>query len=704
MYEKVRVYNMKFILPQEQFDMETNRLICAPVFYKEFNVERISKAFVYICSPNIAVCYINGKTITKDLFISPISVWDKTLYVNKYSVAKLLKRGKNCIKVILGNGLRNEGVASVWNLDKEADRKYPEFALRLFIDGKMLLESDETWKYSMHSGIMFNQYRVGEHVDLRVREDSLEDLKNAVSDSNPPKGEMRVSKFPQVREFDRLTPIDIRKLDDEKYCIDFGKNISGYVCLRARVPYGKEVKIRYAERINKMFEPDLGGMAEHYSVTDWQTDKVTGDGTETMFKPRFNYHGFRYVIVEGLDNISEKNIHAIFIHQNIKQQIFFESSDKTLENLFNMSANALLSNAVHILTDCPTREKFGWYNDLMCSTETLLYMFNCKSFALKLLKDCVDSVSDDGSTASFIPDCVWSRSNCHGIFTASALYELADKIYEIYGDVSGYTLAYESGKRAMDRFLSEKAGNGLFTQHYGLGDWAGPFENFLKPPAPLEFTDSVLMYKCLLIMVKASELLGKEEGKDFYQKEADELRENLKKTYILEDGRAKICEMSVVALLVAFKIYDDLSPLKAQLALEIEKHEFHHDCGMISLRYLYDALDACGLSEYAYKIITAKGYPSYSKWIEDGETSLCETWTNGGSHNHHMFSSFCKWIIRTLCGFALDKGEVKTVKPLDFVNDFRLSYKTGRNRFTLKKDGEAIMIETFHKIEDKQNI
>ena len=142
---------MKFILQKGTFNFDNNKDFQAPIFYKEFFINDVENTLIYICSPNIAVCFINGERITKDLFISPSSVWDKTLYVNRYDVTRIVKKGRNLIKVIVGNGIRNEGVGSVWNLDKEPHRNFPEFALQLFVGGKLLIESDESWKYSLNS-------------------------------------------------------------------------------------------------------------------------------------------------------------------------------------------------------------------------------------------------------------------------------------------------------------------------------------------------------------------------------------------------------------------------------------------------------------------------------------------------------------------------------------------------------------------------
>jgi alpha-L-rhamnosidase len=90
-------------------------------------------------------------------------------------------------------------------------------------------------------------------------------------------------------------------------------------------------------------------------------------------------------------------------------------------------------------------------------------------------------------------------------------------------------------------------------------------------------------------------------------------------------------------------------------------------------------LDKCNLNDYAYKILTARGYPSWLDWIDGGATTLWEEWEipedSSISHNHHMYSCFMAWMIKSLGGIRLaeDSAAWDRVKispcfgPLDFV-------------------------------------
>jgi alpha-L-rhamnosidase len=92
---------------------------------------------------------------------------------------------------------------------------------------------------------------------------------------------------------------------------------------------------------------------------------------------------------------------------------------------------------------------------------------------------------------------------------------------------------------------------------------------------------------------------------------------------------------------------------------------------MVGLRYLYPALDRCGLQDYAYKILTADGYPGYKVWLEKDATTLWETWHGETSKNHHMYSSFMGWMIGTLAGINLtfDDPAYGTIELRPFLPD-----------------------------------
>ncbi len=136
-----------------------------------------------------------------------------------------------------------------------------------------------------------------------------------------------------------------------------------------------------------------------------------------------------------------------------------------------------------------------------------------------------------------------------------------------------------------------------------------------------------------------------------------------------DDGTCNIDKQTAVAMLIYHGIYDHLEPLKKQLMRLVEEKDFHHDCGMVGLRYLYMALNKCGLHECAYRIIAAKGVPSYHVWLENGATTLCEMWDCTCSQNHHMYFDFKSWLMKTVIGINMTSPAYETISVSPIFTD-----------------------------------
>ncbi len=86
----------------------------APMFRKSFTVESFARAEVSFCALGLGTFYINGRKVTEDLFLSPTSDYNKTLWCSTYDVTPLLEEGENVIACILGNGWYKGRFGPTW--------------------------------------------------------------------------------------------------------------------------------------------------------------------------------------------------------------------------------------------------------------------------------------------------------------------------------------------------------------------------------------------------------------------------------------------------------------------------------------------------------------------------------------------------------------------------------------------------------------
>lgn len=652
-----------FIKASQTFERDFTGFNHAPVFRKRFEVKDIQNAKLAVCGLGYGYYYINGIAVTEDKFTAPVSNYEKTLWYQVYDVTELLRVGENVIAVWCGNGWYNEEFRTSWNYDQASWRDDPKFILELEINGDICVVSDDTWKCQEDSAVWFNALRSGEYFDARKYEENWNHLefddggwKKAIKDPEPPRGILRECLCEPIREKMVLSAKEIFQTDNGTLVYDFGQNISGYVRMHIRGEEGQVLTIRYAEEINEDRSRNLNEMTIHYPESEFQTDKFICSGKPITWSPKFTYHGFRYIEIEGLNSLEQAVVEAVFVHQDVDIRTEFECSDEFLNRLFHAGQMSTLSNMFYSMTDCPTREKLGWMNDAQASMDQILTDFCAENVMEKWLQDIEDAMREDGALPGIVPTSGWGYDWGNGPVSDGTLFELPYQIYRHTGNAEPLVNAYPFFMKYLN-YMEACADEDGFVR-FGLHDWAKPgFDTEEKDPdVPVEFINALLIREFVRIAMIAAEKasISNEKLKDQY----DKLTEQIKTNYILPDGTCSISAQTAVAMLICYDVYEDLAPLKRQLKQLIEEHEFRHDCGMVGLGRLYTALNKCGLQEYAYRIVTADGYPSYRKWFELGATTLWECWERRYSKNHHMYSSFMAWMVKTILGITQDEGSV----------------------------------------------
>ncbi|MBQ9747620.1 MAG: family 78 glycoside hydrolase catalytic domain [Clostridia bacterium] len=631
-----------------------------PLFRRTFTLSEneLGQAKLLIQSPGFARVYLNGKPITEELFISPLSDYGKLLWYNAYDVTDLIHVGENVIGAIAGNGYFNESFDSAWHFASAAWRDAPQLMLRLTIDGKEAVVSDERFKVSReHSHIIFSHLRSGEYVDMRKYDEAW--LMPAYDDTawrpatvrDPAEigGELRLladTGCPPVRETERIAPVAITKTRDG-YLVDFGTTQAGYMEITLSAPRGQEITFRYCEEIDGEMRPKHNRMdRKHFYGEDFfafQTNKLIASGGVDTFKPLFSYHGFRYVLIEGLkDKPKESDICAYFIHNDVPRKADFSSGNEILNYIYRAGIRSTESNLFWSFTDCPTREKLGWMNDAQATAEQALINFDIVGFYRKWFEDIKADQGEEGEMHGVIPTWGWGLG--WGPVCDLCLYEIPYRIYVYTGDASMLTGAIPQFLKYI-RFLDGKIAE---DHDFELGDWMG---NGNSPRIPKAFVRGFYLLKALRITLLAHRLGGK--PCDALARRYDGERERFLSRYLDADGRCTVDEQTSCAMMIAFGLYHEKEPLLRQLVSAVLREDIRLTCGMVGVQYLYDALSECGRPDLAYRLIT-ESEPGYKTWYKHGATTLWECWDgeHNGSHNHHMFSNVLAWFFKSLLGIA----------------------------------------------------
>jgi len=651
--------NAVFIKPDIPFERGFSFENSAPVFRKRFVLDSVKPAKLYACGLGIGYYYINGQKVSDDVLTPPMSNYMKTLWYMEYDVSHLLREGENVITVFCGNGFFNETLdTKSWSLEKAQWRDLPKVILRLEMDGQTVLVSDDSFKCLPSTATYFNLIRKGEYFNANLYEEQITQIDYddsgwacARKDYTAPTGVFRKCECEPVRECEVLDPVQIYKTGENKYLFDIGRNISGYIRLTVTGRKDDVLTIRYCEEVTEDLKPCYNEMDVYPSYLQqegFQMDKFVCSGKEMTWSPKFTYHGFRYMEIDGITDLETTRVQGVFVHEDIPRRTSFRCSDAFLNRLFEAGIQSTYSNMFYSLTDCPTREKMAWTNDFMASAEQLLVNFAAEKMIKKYQQEIFDAMLGDGSLPGILPGAGWAYRFEMGPMGDGILFELPYRLYLHTGDDSLLKESMPYFERHFRYMDSKKDAQGL--THHGLGDWAQPDNVDQQKDADREISiinAALEYYFCTIAAIV---------DREKYTEKAEAVKRFVIQNFLDEQGRCVVHKQCPVAMLLHYGLFDDMEPLKAQLVQLLEEKDWHLSCGMVGIRRLLPALNKCGLPEYAYKVLTAEGYPGYKYWFDLGATSLYERWEPDrlyASHNHHMLSDCLSWMVKTLAGVTV---------------------------------------------------
>jgi len=229
-----------------------------PQFRKTFTiVKELQSATLFISGLGHYEAYVNGQKVG-DSFLTPgWTDYDKTVFYNTYDVTSFLKKDKNVLGAVIGNGF--------YNINRERYRKlviaygYPKLIAHLrlqYSDGSSeIITTDESWR-TVPSPITYTSIYGGEDYDATReqtgwKEAGFDDSKwNTVILTDRPSGKLTAEHDYPLREMQRFEAERILPLGDTAWLYDFGQNASGIVELTVKGEVGQEVKLWPGELIN----------------------------------------------------------------------------------------------------------------------------------------------------------------------------------------------------------------------------------------------------------------------------------------------------------------------------------------------------------------------------------------------------------------------------------------------------------------------
>lgn len=630
--------------------------------------------------------YVNGQRVGDDVLSPAVSDYRARSFYVTYDVTRHLRKGENCIGLWLGRG---------WHVAGRPGVEQPGPIVRLQMDIEIggtteQVVTDKSWRctrspYATLGPWQWDQYG-GERYDARLDNpawstNGFDDRAwSLVEVASAPGSCAQSQPCPLNRIGERIAAVKCTRLGDGLHEVDFGTNLSGWMRMRMPLlPAGHRLVIHYADRRYATAEPDKlpAGVARHGSdevfvtadgpvryQTFHQADEFISAGNpDEEFCSKFNYHGFRYAIVEGLPTAPDiDKTEALLIETDLEPVGSFSCSDERLNRLYRLNLWTLRClNLGGYLVDCPHRERQG-YGDGQVSAETCMMNFWMPNFFTKWLGDWRDG--QDLQTGD-LPHVAPRDQGGGGPGWGGALAALAWRTYLNYGDRRVLEKNYDAMRRYVDSIESRCTDNVL--RAYGgpwdyIGDWVPPERGMDTANWPSAHDNDVFnnCYRIYLweLLEKSATALGRDDESLRCRAKLDQLRPLVHETFHDPNRHTYGAEEQPYQCLPLF--VGIVPPTEQDAVLRQLEHNIlirrggHLDSGMLGTYFLIQHLSAAGRDDLLWTIVNQRTYPGWGYMLDEGATTMWEQWNGYYSQIHSCFTSLAGWFHNGLAGIRPD--------------------------------------------------
>jgi len=633
--------------------------------------EKPARAMAYVNALGYYELYVNGRKVDDTVLAPAVVDYSKRNWYLTHDISSYLVKGANVVALWLGRGWYVKGHPGV-----VYDGPLVRAQLDMVLPGGKTMEvaTDGSWKAKaspitpLGKGTAFGDYG-GERFDARqdLAEWNAVGLDDADWEAAAVLDPPRVTTSAQIVEPNRiLETIRAVKIDKTSsgWLIDMGKNFTGWLELRlpANVAAGKNLRIEYADN------PPTGN---RYMIYNQRDEYVTRAGAGQTMHSRFNYHGFRYAHVTGLNEAPALgDAKGYFIRTAYARAGQFECSNELLNRIYRMvtwTYECLTLGGY--MVDCPTRERLG-YGDGATALETGTFNFDTGGLYNRWSanwRDAQDPATGDlPYTAPNYPE-----QGGGGPMWCDIVVTMPWQVYLNYGDKrmleTNYPtiqkwLAFAESKTT-DHILEPYVSFGIHEPRWNyLGDWVAPRRpgggDIARDPVSGRFIINCHYLYVTELAAKMAALLDKPADAAVYRQRAEALRRALHERFF---DAAKNSYATGEQPYLAFPLLIGVVPqaLRPAVLKNLEetirvKNTGHLDTGMTGLYFMLKELTEEDRNDLIYEMATKTDYPSWGDMLAKGATTSWESW-NGGSHMHSCFLSIGAWFIEGIGGIRIDE-------------------------------------------------
>ncbi len=632
----------------------------AALLRKDFAVSKhVAKARAYVTSLGAYELSINGQRVGHDLLMPGFTDFSKRVQYQTYDVTGLLANGKNALGAMLADGWFASGLS--WTAEHFKLLPPTRFLAQVEIDytdgTHDTIATDQSWK-AAGSPILHSEIYAGETYDARLEKpgwdkaDFDDHAWGTVSLSEAYSGQVssQIDTPPQLIKV--IKPERINPLPDGSFVFDMGQNMVGWTALKVNGSPGTTVRLRFAEILN----PDGSIYVTNLRNAD-ATDLYTlrGGGEET-FRPRFTFHGFRYVEVTGFPGkptLGSLNGEVISSVSGEPAARVTTSSD-LVNRMWQIGIWGQRGNFLSVPTDCPQRdERLGWMADAAVFWRTGSYNFDIGAFTHKWLRDVRDAQRPDGAFPNVAPSIgVGTVEGAPGWGDAGVIVPWTTWLQ--YGDRTAIEQNWDAMVHWM-QFIQEANPDFIRKNKVGpdFADWLAP-----DPNTPKDLVDTAYWALIAEMMSDMARASGRDADAKKYEAVYDSIRAAFQKAYVKPNGEISTgTQTSYVVALQMKLVPPELEGAAANnLVKNIEAHGSHLTTGFLGTPFILFCLANHGRTDVAYKLLLNDTYPSWGYMLSKGATTWWERWNGDSgdpamnSYNHYAFGSVVAWIYQCVAG------------------------------------------------------
>ena len=611
--------------------------------------EEPRRARAYIAGLGYYELRLNGRKVGNHVLDPGWTNYKKRVLYATYDVTRLLRKGKNAIGVMLGQGWYKSRALMFELYVEDASGNVTE------------IHSDSSWQ-TARGPIVEDSIYHGETYDARLeqpgwdRPDFAAPAAATPAGWHPaslvegPGGVLSSQMMPAIQVIETIVPLTMTNPAPGVYVFDLGQNISGWAQLRVNGPAGTDIRLRFSELL---YDNGLINQENLRSARAEDHYILRGDGATEVWEPRFTYHGFRYIEVTGFPGTPRlDSIRGRVVHTAVSPAGNFSASTQILNDIQHLILWGQKTNLHSIPTDCCQRdERMGWMGDAQVTAEEAMMNFDMAAFYTNFLRTIRDEQAADGSITDTVPH-VWGQRPADPAW-GTAYPLIAWYMYQNYGDRRLIEDYYDSLKKYVE-FLRGKAENGLLKYSY-YGDWVA------IDKCPGSLVSTFYYYYDTKILADMARLINKTADAQAYDKLAGEIKTAFNREFFDPKTRhyGPTQTANALPLFIGLATDKERGPAWSELFNDlVYEHNSHLTTGIIGTKYILDVLTSTGNSDLAYDILTKTDFPSYGYMLKNGATTLWEIWQQRegpsmNSHNHPMFGSIGAWFYRALAGINI---------------------------------------------------